>query len=289
MPAGTRIRDNNVFGTTTDNPLTIGAAVMNSTELSLLSTVVAGDHAIITLDPLRVFGAPEIIVVTAHTVGASSATITRAAYGTVARAHPLGTQWVHAPVTEDVTKIVTSGTRPTDPYRGQKIFETDTNRYIGRTTADTWQQEGLFFDPPACRVTNSIAIATVDNVEKLLTFDTERFDTDSMHSTVSATDRITFNTPGVYSVRLDFEFPTNGTGYRYGIIRLGGVTPIAFESKTASSVITGVGFSIGTIYKFAAGDFVSASVFQNSGGALNINKSGNFSPEFSACWIGRGN
>lgn len=138
MPAGPRVRGNNSFGVTTNNPLAIGDLTLNSLQLPTLPAV-SSAHAIITLDPLRTNGEPEIIVVTAHGAGATSATITRAAYGTAARSHPQGTVWVHAPVTEDVVPILTSGTRPTDPYRGQLIFETDTNSYVGRDTSDAWQ------------------------------------------------------------------------------------------------------------------------------------------------------
>lgn len=129
MPTGSRIRTDNVFGTVTDNPLTAGALTLNSAGLVNLAAV-ASNHAVIVLDPLRAAGAPEIVIVTAHTAAASSATITRGAYGTTARSHAAGVLWVHAPTTEDTIRIVTSGTRPSDPYKGQGIFETDTNKFV---------------------------------------------------------------------------------------------------------------------------------------------------------------
>lgn len=138
MPANQRVRGNNAFGTVTDNPLTAGSVTMNSLGLANLPSVVT-QHAVITLDPLREFGEPEIIVVTAHTASATVATIIRGQYGTVARSHPSGTTWVHAPVDEDYIEILTSSTRPTDPYRGQMIFETDTNKFVARSTDDIWQ------------------------------------------------------------------------------------------------------------------------------------------------------
>lgn len=130
MPANQRVRGNNVFGVTTDNPLTAGASSFNSLGLANLPVVIV-QHATITLDPLRQFGNPEIVIVTVHTVSSIVATITRGAYGTTARAHPLGTLWVHAPLDEDFIEIVTSITRPIDPYEGQFIFETDTNKLVG--------------------------------------------------------------------------------------------------------------------------------------------------------------
>lgn len=129
MPTGSRIRTDSVFGTVTDNPLTAGAVTLNSAGLVNLAAV-ASDHAIVILDPLRTAGAPEIVIVTAHTAAASSATITRGAYGTTARSHAAGVLWIHAPTIEDTIRIVTSGTRPSDPYKGQGIFETDTNKFV---------------------------------------------------------------------------------------------------------------------------------------------------------------
>ena len=96
-----RLRSNNVFGTTTDTPLTAGATTLNSAGLANLIAVTGSDTAVITLDPNRVNGAPEIVTVTAHTGSATSATITRAAEGTSAREHPAGTFWVHTPTTTD--------------------------------------------------------------------------------------------------------------------------------------------------------------------------------------------
>lgn len=126
MPAGTRVRANNAYGTTTDNPLTAGATTMNSAALTLLPGIASGEHAVIVLDPKRVNGQPEIVIVTAHTGLSTTATITRAAYGTIARSHPTGTAWAHVTVDEDYVEIVTSTTRPLDPYEGQGIYETDT-------------------------------------------------------------------------------------------------------------------------------------------------------------------
>jgi hypothetical protein len=96
-----RIRTNNVFGTTTNNPLLVGGTTLNSAGLANLGVVAGSDTAIITLDPNRVSGAPEIVIVTAHTAAATSATITRGAEGTAAREHPLGTFWAHAPTVVD--------------------------------------------------------------------------------------------------------------------------------------------------------------------------------------------
>lgn len=132
MPAGPRIRTNNAFGFTLNNPLAAGGTTLNSVELAILAEVVAA-HAIITLDPLRQFGEPELVIVTAHAPGAQTATIVRGAFGTIARSHPVSTVWLHGPITDDVIAIVTTTTRPTDPYMGQIVYESNLNKYSSYT------------------------------------------------------------------------------------------------------------------------------------------------------------
>jgi hypothetical protein len=122
----------------TDNPLLVGATTINSAGLANLAAV-ASNHAILVLDPLRAAGAPEMVIVTAHIAAATSATITRGAYGTTARQHASGTLWVHAPTKEDVIQILTSSTRPADPYQGQLIYETDTDTFTARGAGAVWQ------------------------------------------------------------------------------------------------------------------------------------------------------
>lgn len=138
MPSGSRVRANNVYGTVSDNPLLIGAVSFTSLGLSLLPAI-SGQHAVIVIDPKRVWGEPEIVVVTSHLAMGTTATITRGQYGTVARQHPQLTSWAHVPVgPDDYVAIVTSGTRPSDPYRGQQIFETDTDKFVSRSITDAW-------------------------------------------------------------------------------------------------------------------------------------------------------
>lgn len=288
---GIRIRDNAIFGVTIDNPLTIGALVFNSTGLSGLS-VVAGDHAIVTLDPLKQYGEPEIVAITTHTAAATFATITRGLYGTVARAHPQGTTWVHAPVEEDYTEIVTSITRPGNPYRGQKLFETDTNRYVGRTVTDTWQQEGLFFDPPCCRVYHNVNQSFNNGTEQTVAFNSERFDTDTMHDNVTNNSRITFNTAGIYllTATIEFDLATDYT-YRAAFLRRNGSELIdeAISQNSAATNLIIVSLKLSTTWKFNAGDYVEIRAQQNSTAARNIVAAPSRAPEFTATWIGRGN
>lgn len=138
MPVGTRIRSNNAFGAVSDNPLTGVATSFNSAALTTLPAIGVGQHTIVVFDPKRLVGQPEIVVVTDHVALSTTATITRAAYGTIARSHPVNTAWAHVAVDEDFTEILNSTTRPTDPFEGQEIYETDTKSHRHYTGA-LWQ------------------------------------------------------------------------------------------------------------------------------------------------------
>lgn len=143
-------------------------------------------------------------------------------------------------------------------------------------------------NPPACRVYNSAAITVGTGALTALTFNTERFDTDSMHSTSVNTGRITFNTAGLYTVTLYAGWIANAAGIREFQIRLNGTTSIAQWTAPATAVADDHRMTITSVYKMAAGDFVEALAFQTSGGNLNVQSLAAASPEFSAAWIGLG-
>lgn len=96
-----RIRALAVGGLVEDNPLGAAAVTLNSAGLAALPAVGGTEHMPIILDPDGKFGAPEIAYVTAHVVGATSATILRgqeqASGGSPARQHDRDVPWVHTP------------------------------------------------------------------------------------------------------------------------------------------------------------------------------------------------
>jgi hypothetical protein len=70
------------------------------------------------------------------------------------------------------------------------------------------------------RLFNSAGITISHDTVTNLTFNTERFDTDNMHSLSSNTERITINTPGKYLISGNVSWTANGTGIRLIYIRL---------------------------------------------------------------------
>lgn len=100
-----RIRANFVTGAIDNAPLSDVGTTLTSDELSLLPVVVAPDIAVLVLDPTKTAGEPEIVYVTAHTAGATTATITRGQESTVARAHNAGVRWIHTVTAQDLGMV----------------------------------------------------------------------------------------------------------------------------------------------------------------------------------------
>lgn len=126
-------------------------------------------------------------------------------------------------------------------------------------------------------LTHSTTQASPTGAPGAITFDTERWDTDSMHAGGSPT-RITFNTAGLYQVSGNVQVSANSI-LSIGI-RLGGATFIANDVTSATGIST---LSIHTQYYFDVGNYIELMV--QASGAGNINNTSNVSPEFRATWV----
>lgn len=136
------------------------------------------------------------------------------------------------------------------------------------------------------RVYNSANISIAHNTSTLLTFNSERYDTDAYHSTSSNTGRLTAPADGVYLITAQVYFAANAAGYRQVSISVNG-TFIALEvigAVTVASTATVV--TLTTQYSMTAGQYAEAYVLQTSGGDLNVVRSNAFSPEFMITRIG---
>lgn len=95
-----RLRRSSLLGTL-DTDLDDTDTIISSPELSDLPDVTAPDYMPLILDPAKLGGEPEIVWVTAHTGGDTTATVVRGKetlYGSSAgRAHLTGVAWAHGP------------------------------------------------------------------------------------------------------------------------------------------------------------------------------------------------
>jgi len=66
----------------------------------------------------------------------------------------------------------------------------------------------FLIEPPRCRVFDNTGVVMTNATATLMTYDSEGFDTDTMHSTVSNTSRVVFTTAGTYLVIVSLYFPS---------------------------------------------------------------------------------
>jgi len=136
------------------------------------------------------------------------------------------------------------------------------------------------------RVYNDANISIANATEVALTFNTERYDTDSIHDTGSNTERLTCNTTGKYLISASLSFATDAGGnLRILRIYLNNTTIISqvWQPNSASGNNT---LESTCTYELSATNYVTAKVYQNSGGAIDASLVANSSPEFMMHRIG---
>lgn len=150
-------------------------------------------------------------------------------------------------------------------------------------------------NPPACRVSRGSVQSIPHTTATTLIFDgTESFDTDSMHSPATNPERITFNTAGLYLVTLQFQMET-ANDYDFvdahvcrNAVLTGEIIPGGYASIDANGLPV---VNLSGTYKFAAGDYITAYVYQRNttSVARNVRYLADHGPIFTATWIGTGN
>jgi hypothetical protein len=133
-----------------------------------------------------------------------------------------------------------------------------------------------------CRVYNSAAISVANATHQALTFDAERVDLAGMHSITTNPSRITALAAGLYLIGGSLQFANHATGIRQISLRLNGVTFIASHKSQALAGGVDHALTLSTLYELAVNDYIELMAYQTSGGALNVNAAGNYSPEFWA-------
>ena len=129
------------------------------------------------------------------------------------------------------------------------------------------------------RVYHSVAQATANATLVALAFDSERFDTDGIHDTVTNNSRLTCKTAGKYQITVNLDFASNATGSRRVYLKVNGATFIA--GCTAKAEASGAHhFAVSTLWDLAVDNYVEVVVYQSSGGALNVDSGSSYSPEF---------
>lgn len=172
---------------------------------------------------------------------------------------------------------------------GKIAYQTDTGTYY-RLTATTPVWAAFAAVEIAADVYNSANISVAHATIQFLTFDSERFDTDGIHSTSSNTSRLTCTKAGKYLIEAAIEYAANATGIRGIGLRLNGdnaqIIHLQKNPNCGAGESSGV-FSSRT-YQLVVGDYVEVVAYQTSGGALDVLVGGKYSPTFSMIRISGG-
>jgi hypothetical protein len=126
-----------------------------------------------------------------------------------------------------------------------------------------------FATKPACSAYNNAdqAVATGGYVK--LAFDSESFDTDTIHDNSTANSRLTAKTAGRYRITLHALFESNATGFRIAMIKLNDTSyPVSAPVNAVNGQPTAI--MVEALQGLAVNEFVEAAVYQNSGGDLNV-------------------
>ena len=151
-------------------------------------------------------------------------------------------------------------------------------------TADSSKGSGLAWAAVhaniGARVYNSSDISCSSGAWTSLTFDTEKWDTDSIHNTVSSTGRLTCNTAGVYLITCGILVDAGSTWNIALRIRHtpsgGSAVTIAAHIKRSHTHY----WDVSTAYQLAVGDYVTVEHYQDSGVSKNARRGGDYSVEF---------
>lgn len=167
----------------------------------------------------------------------------------------------------------------------------------GTTITSTWGNSvktatDYLANPPACRVFHSAAQSIASATNTALAFNSERYDTNTMHDTVTNNSRITMNTAGLYIVTANIQLASDTDYTTHDVwILLNGVTTIAnINNVNPGTAALSRIYQLVTTYKFAVTDYIQVMVRQvnTSAGANNVEVAANSSPEFAATWVGLG-
>lgn len=137
---------------------------------------------------------------------------------------------------------------------------------------------------PACRLFHSASVSIpLAGIETLLPWDSEVYDTDSMHDTATNNTRIYIKTPGLYRVSCQVAWPNNTSGYRELGFRRNGVAVAWSDMSPVGPSQYQQGFAI---IMCAAGDYLEVGAIQGAG-SLSLT-SGQPYTWFAAEMIGSG-
>jgi hypothetical protein len=138
---------------------------------------------------------------------------------------------------------------------------------------------------PAVHVTRTDDQTIPADTDTAIEYDSERYDTAGLHDNATNNTRLTAPVAGIYQVTAQINWETV-LAPRELLVRMNGSTQIA---KTRDAVVDQSAQTVTTQVRLEAGDYLETLVFQETGGpSVDIDKTQEYSPEFSMTWIAPG-
>lgn len=135
------------------------------------------------------------------------------------------------------------------------------------------------------RVYHSVSQSIPHNTVTALAFNSERYDTDTIHDPVTNNSRLTCKTAGKYLIIGSIQFNAHATGWRALGIKIKGVSFLTFASVGLRSDNVWI-CDTASVWDLAVNDYVELCTQQTSGAALGIPYYPHYTPQFMMQRIG---
>ena len=161
-------------------------------------------------------------------------------------------------------------------------------------TADSTESLGLKWAAPAaasfvgCSLTKSANQSLSNNTSTAITFDGEKFDTDSFHDNSTNTSRVTIPSGkgGYYLITGNLKFTSSTGGVRRADLKKNGTLIQLYFLQYPNTGSDWTGSSFASIENLAVGDYIELFGEQSSGGALNVVGGGDEATRIQVQYLG---
>lgn len=128
-----------------------------------------------------------------------------------------------------------------------------------------------FYPAEGASVYHSLDQSVADSTPITLTWDSEAYDTNDIHSSVTNPSRLTAQTAGKYLVWATVVWEANGSGDRNIEIKKNGqTTSPSVQYFDVSGKATVMSMNISGILDLIVNDYIELEVYQTSGEPLNV-------------------
>ncbi len=118
--------------------------------------------------------------------------------------------------------------------------------------------------PPSARAFHNATQSLTTGVLTALAFNSERYDTDVIHDTVTNNTRLTCKTAGKYRITINAEFAASSTGRRIIDLLVNGTTVIGRVAATALASGEAMPMGLSCDWSLAVNDYVEARALQDT-------------------------